>query len=157
MPLPSFFPSYWVISPSSYSFTPVSSLETLFSGTFALFLSLGVSVFHTASAMIMVYSTSMLLVFSHTQVLSGSYMVTVWWFKCKLCGKEPPSNSCKDTHRTDTHNVHRHTLIPPPSLDTQTRTGVVNHITQPSPSLTPTPSLSVSLSHAIRSNPRVCP
>lgn len=118
-------------------FSLLSSLSFIpsFSFFFALLshlltVSLGVSVFHTVSAMFVVCSTSTLLVFSHTQALSGSRAVCA------------PSNTVIKS--TVPHTVHTHCY--PPSLDTQTRTGVVNHITQPSPSSLPLPrSQSLSL------------
>lgn len=69
---------------------PLTHVSSLFLTSFALLshlltVSLGVSVFHT----MVVYSTSMLSVFSRTVALSGSYMVAVWWFKCKLGSVRP--------------------------------------------------------------------
>lgn len=87
--------------------------------------------------------------------LKGSYMVTVWWFRSNpWCNPCSPKHKHLHTLHTDKHTVYTH--LPSPSFDTQTRTGVVNHIIQPSPSSLPL-VLTVPLSHAITSNPRVCP
>lgn len=86
------------------------------------------------------YSTRTLPVFSRTQALSGSYMVAVRWFRRNLGSMCALKHCDKDTHCTDPHTAAS------PSLRTQTRTGVVNHITQPPPSSLPLPrSQSLSL------------
>lgn len=129
-------------------FSLLSSLSFIpsFSFFFALLshlltVSLGVSVFHTVSAMFVVCSTSTLLVFSHTQALSGSRAVCA------------PSNTVIKS--TVPHTVHTHCYPPLPRHTNQNRCGQSHYTTISF--LTPTPSLSVPLSHAIRSNPRVCP
>lgn len=102
-------------------FLPSSSscLSLLSSAHFRAFALLFLALFaprlcvsHTVSAMLLVYSTSTLHVFSHTQALSGSYTVAVWWFKCK------PGSMCTLKH-SDTH-THAYIFLTP-TINTSTK------------------------------------
>lgn len=93
---PPFFPPSFSSSVLSLFFF-ISSFLLVFH---LITLSVGVSVFSSVSAMFIVYSTSMLSVYSHTQGLCGDLYIN-----CAVCA---PSNTLTTTHAYCTYM-----LIPP--------------------------------------------